>query len=183
MKRGKGTREESEAPAPTVTESQLAELKAKLAAAGREPIQPLGTVSDCPNCGGRMITTNDLDRTLAVPGFVFVVTRLPGAKCERCGSSELDGPGIAILETTAPRELLADYETSVTHSSGATLGTYFKMDLVRVLGLSGSERLLWKVVDRDKALVSVQREPHLGRVGDGRETKPVRRRRVSKAEA
>lgn len=140
-----------------------------------------------------MVTTNDLDRTLAVPGLVFVVTRLPGARCRSCGSSELDGPGISILEAIAPRELLADYETSVTHLSGTTLGTYFKMDLVRVLGLSGNERLFWKVVDRDRALVSVQRRARDDRssretttqfgTGAPRGTTPARRRRQVRIEA
>lgn len=74
-----------------------------------------------------------------------------------CESTELDAAGVAILETRVPRGVVADYETAVTHSSGSTLGTYFKRDLARVMGLSGNERLDWKVVDRDKALVRVHR--------------------------
>lgn len=183
--------EEVDKAAPVVTLAQLAELKAKLAAAGREPVLPIGTVSVCPTCGGRMLTTNDLDRTVASPGLIFVVTRLPGARCTSCGATELDAAGVTILETSAPRAVWADFETAVTHASGATLGTYFKMDLARVLRLSGAERLSWRVIDRDRALVEVRREstqPH-GYAGRRRDesreaaTHPVarreRRRRVS----
>ena len=154
----KEKKSERDLSAPVVTEGQLAELKAKLAAASREPIRQVGEVSRCVTCGGRMVTTNDLDRAVAAPGLVFVVARLPGARCSDCGSTELDGSGVAILAATAPRDIWADYETAVTHASGNTLGTYFKMDLARVLGLSGAERLFWKVLDRDRALVQVQRK-------------------------
>lgn len=106
-----------------------------------------------------MVTTNDLEETVAAPGLVFIVTRLPGARCADCGSTELDGRSIALVEASVPKEILADYETAVTHSSGSTLGTYFKMDLARVLRLTGNERLFWRVVDRDLALVQVDRSP------------------------
>lgn len=180
--------------APVVTEAQLKELKAKLAASGREPILPTGTRTACATCGGEMLSTNDLERTVATPGLVYVVTRLPGARCMTCEATELDGAGVAILETTVPRGLWADYETAVTHASGTTLGTYFKMDLVRVLGLSGVERLSWKVIDRDRALVQVERETSRLRAhpaatrgsggrGSGHSTGQVRRRRPVKAES
>jgi hypothetical protein len=120
-----------------------------------------------------MVTTNDLERAVAAPGLVYIVTRLPGAKCEKCESSELDGLGAAILARSAPRGIYADYETAVTHSSGSTLGTYFKMDLARVLNLSGNERLFWTVVDSDRALVRIERPS-----GAGLE-RPERRRTVS----
>lgn len=153
----KAVEERKHADAPEVTTAQLAELRARLLAASSEPLLPTGFESRCPNCGGKMLTTNDLEESIAAPGLVFVVTRLPGARCLDCGSVELDGRAIALRETTTPREIVADFETAVTHSSGSTLGTYFKMDLVRVLRLSGRERLLWKVVDRDHALVEVTR--------------------------
>jgi hypothetical protein len=96
-----------------------------------------------------MVTTNVLERSVATPGPVYIIARLPGARCADCQSTELDGSGLAIPEASAPRGIFADYETAVTRSSGATLATYFKMDLTRVLGLSGHERLLRKVIDRD----------------------------------
>jgi hypothetical protein len=179
---------------PVVTKEQLAELKAKLAFGRLEPALPTGTVTICPNCGGRMLTTNDLERTIATPGLVYVIARLPGARCLDCESMELDGAGVAILGSSAPREMIADYETAVTHSSGTTLGTYFKMDLARVLGLSGSERLLWKVVDRDNVLVQVNRtrksgakptgvSVQLGNVVRGKGQGPKRRRKPTKSRA
>lgn len=173
----KDTKEKPAEVAPTVTDEQLAELRARLAIAPREPVLPTGTVSECPNCGGKMVTTNDLDYTVATPGLVYVIARLPGARCVNCDSTELDGMGVAILESKAPRGLVADYETSVTHSSGTTLGTYFKVDLVRVLGLSGNERLYWKIVDRDKALVQVHRNETwlLNKSGDRGRTARVAR--------
>jgi hypothetical protein len=153
----KETKQEAPDIVPSVTKDQLAKLKAQLAAGRREPVLSTGTVTVCPNCGGRMITTNDLERAIATPGLVYVIARLPGARCEDCESVELDGSGVAILSALAPQEIIANYETTVTHSSGTTLGTYFKMDLSRVLGLLGNERLCWKVVDRDNVLVQVQR--------------------------
>ncbi len=153
----KAVEERKHADAPEVTTAQLAELRARLLSASSEPLLPTGSESRCPNCGGKMLTTNDLEESIAAPGIVFVVTRLPGARCLDCGSVELDGRAIALRETTTPREIVADFETAVTHSSGSTLGTYFKMDLVRVLRLTGRERLFWKVVDRDHALVEVTR--------------------------
>ena len=149
--------------APRVTKQQLEELSARLAALRGKPLRQPGTVSVCPDCGGRMVVTNDLERASASPGLVFIVARLPGARCENCGASQLDGSGVGVIESLVPKEIIADYETSVTHSSGTTLGTYFKMDLARVLGLSGSERLFWKVVDRDRALVRVERTNRGGR--------------------
>ncbi len=143
--------------APEVSEQQLAEIRARLPVARREPLFSPGSTSKCPNCGGRMVTTNDLERTLATPGLVYVIPRLPGARCLDCGSSELDGLGAAIVETSAPRRIVADYETDVTRPRGGTPGTYFDRDLARGMGLSGDERLCWAVVDRDTALVRIER--------------------------
>jgi hypothetical protein len=153
----KNTKSRAEQSVPNVTNEQLEQLKSKLAAAGGESLLTPGSVSDCPDCGGKMVTTNNLEETVAAPGLVFVVTRLPGARCVDCGATELDGAAVGILEATLPRGILADYETAVTHSSSKTLGTYFKMDLARVLRLTGNERLFWKVVDKDQALVRVDR--------------------------
>lgn len=137
----------------------MEQLRTNFAGALGEPLFRPGTVSVCPDCGGRMVTTNNLEETVAAPGVVFVVVRLPGARCQDCGAKQLDGAAAGMLESSLPKELHADYETAVTHSSSRTLGTYFKMDLARVLRLSGGERLFWKVVDKDRAVVSVGRDP------------------------
>jgi hypothetical protein len=142
---------------PAVSPEQIEQLRARLAMVPPEPLFPAGTVSVCSECGGRMVTTNDLEESIVVPGLVYVVTRLPGARCLDCGSSELDGAALGVLGARFSRGTVADYETAVTHASGRTLGTYFKMDLVRVMGLTGSEQLLWKVVDRDRVLVEIAR--------------------------
>jgi uncharacterized protein with PIN domain len=162
---------------PTVSSEQLIELKAKLIAGSKEPLLAAGTESTCPDCHGVMVTTNDLEATVPAPGLVFVVTRLPGARCTRCKAIELDGRAVGILESTVPKEIFADYETAVTHSSGSTLGTYFKRDLVRVLRLTGHEHLYWKVVDRDHALVEVKR------LGDRVPTSGTRSRRGIRAQS
>jgi hypothetical protein len=140
-----------------VTDDQVVELEARILAARGGPVLPAGSVTICPVCRGRMVTTNDLHRAVAAPGLVYIVTRLPGAKCENCENSELDGLWAAILAQSTPSSIRADYETAVTHSSGSTLGTYFKMDLARVLNLSGGERMFWTVVDSDKAFVRIER--------------------------
>jgi hypothetical protein len=150
-------RKRADQSAPNVTPAQIEELRTNFAGALGEPLFHPGKVSVCPDCGGRMVTTNNLAETVAAPGMVFVVVRLPGALCQDCGAKKLDGSAVGMLESSLPRELLADYETAVTHSSSKTLGTYFKMDLARVLRLTGGERLFWKVVDRDRAVVSVER--------------------------
>jgi len=132
-----------------------------------------------------MITSNDLEESIVTPGLAIVITRLPGAKCDSCGDKLLDGAAAAALESRFSSGSLADYETSVTRASGKTLGTYFKMDLVRVLGLTGNEQLFWKVVDRDRVFVEVSRNPskrgstqrtHLSRRGPTRMRRPTRRR-------
>jgi YgiT-type zinc finger domain-containing protein len=145
--------------APQISQHQIDELKSRLAAARGEPLYPVGTESVCPRCGGKMITTNDLEELIVTPGLAIIVTRLPGAKCVSCGDELIDGVAAAALYSRFSSRLLADYETSVTRASGKTLGTYFKMDLVRVLGLTGNEQLFWKVVDRDRVFVEVSRTP------------------------
>lgn len=144
---------------PSITKAQIEELRGRLASLGNEPLHPIGTQSTCPNCGGRMVTTNDLEKAIPTPGLLFVVTRLPGSRCLSCSSTLIDGSAAASVEAHAGRGLIADYETAVTRASGKTLGTYFKMDLVRVLGLKGDEQLFWKIVDRNLALVEIVRHP------------------------
>lgn len=172
----KNTKVRAKIVAPEVTEEQLAELRGRLAVAQREPLLPAGSVSKCPNCGGRMLTTNDLEEMVPTPGLVYVIARLPGARCVDCKSTELDAAGVAILESAAPRGIVADYETTVSHSSGTSLGTYFKMDLARVMGLSGDERLLWKVVDRDKAFVQIARKERRIHTGNKAQLSRIRTR-------
>ena len=143
--------------APMITHEQLSTLRRRLRSHDRSPLLPSGTVSECGVCGGSMRTTNNLQKAVATPGVVYVVTRLPGAQCERCGAVEYDAGALAAVQEQLPREIQADYETSVTVAGGKTLGTYFKRDLARVLALSGQEALFWKVLDRDRAVVEVRR--------------------------
>lgn len=143
--------------APQISQHQIDELKSRLAASSGEPLFAPGTETVCPNCGGRMITSNNVEESLVTPGLLILITRLPGAKCASCGEALIDGAAAATLQSRFSSGIVADYETSVTRASGKTLGTYFKMDLVRVLGLTGNEQLFWKVVDRDRVLVEVSR--------------------------
>jgi hypothetical protein len=118
-----------------------------------------------------MVTTNNLKKTVATPLGLVVLARLPGAECSKCGALEYDAAALGIIMRHSDSEVVADYETKVTKASGRTLGTYFKADLSRVLRLTGKEHLVWKVIDRDHALVEIQRSQR------GR-PKARRRRRV-----
>jgi len=121
-----------------------------------------------------MLTTNNLERIVATPQGLTVITRLPGAECIQCGAIQYD-PGAArlILEHSAS-EIVADYETKVTRASGRTLGVYLKADLARVLNLHGKEKMAWKVLDRNHALVEIDR-------GDPSGPDAPRRRRRTEA--
>ena len=142
---------------PRISEEQLERTRRQILAASREPLLPAGTVTVCPVCKGEMVTTNNLRRIIASPMGLIVLTRLPGAECVRCRAKAFDGAALAMTLEQSASEIIADYETKVTRASGSTLGTYFKADLTRVLRLSGKERLRWKVLDEDKALVEVER--------------------------
>ncbi len=103
-----------------------------------------------------MVATNNLHETIATPFGARVVTRLPGAECTYCGTKELDAGGAAILAEFETNEIVADYETTVT-TVGPMLATYLKGDLRRVFELKGREKLRWKIIDRDHAVVEVER--------------------------
>jgi hypothetical protein len=102
--------------APPIPQHQIDELKSRLAAAGGEPLFPAGVESVCPRCGGRMITSNDLEESNVTPGLAIVMIRLPGAKCASCGDRLIDGATAAAIESRFSSGLLADYETSVTRA-------------------------------------------------------------------
>lgn len=154
--------DEIEAPDPSdvpeVTQEQVRDLQGRLLEAPREPLLPEGEVTDCPICDGDMVTTNNLKKAIPTPHGLTVVTRLPGARCTQCDASQFDPAAIALILEHSDAEILADYETTVTKASGSSLGTYFKKDLTRVLGLDGSEHLLWTVLDKDHALVEIERD-------------------------
>ncbi len=151
-------REKEKVPdAPKVTKEQIAELKQRLVAVRHEPLQPSGAKARCPECGGEAVATNDLRWVTATPGTVFVIMQLPGTRCSSCGSVGFDAAALLAAEAEVPNRILADYETAVTRTSGKTMGTYLKMDLARVLNLKGRERMFWKVLDNDRALVEIRR--------------------------
>lgn len=143
---------------PEVSEEQVRDLQARLLETEREPLLPEGEITQCPICGGEMVTTNDLKKAIPTPMGLTVVTRLPGARCTRCDASQYDPAAVALILEHSAEEIIADYETSVTQASGQSLGTYFKKDLSRVLGLEGTEHLRWTVLDKDHALVEIDRE-------------------------
>lgn len=123
------------------------------------PLREPGTVTECPRCQGPMVTTNDLEKRIPTPRGLIVLTRLPGARCGRCAATQFDAAALGIIQRHAADQVVADYETSVTKTSGSTLGTYFRSDLRRVLQLTGHERLRWTVLDHDHVLVEVERDP------------------------
>lgn len=140
-----------------ITQAQLDRLKALVLGQSKEPVLPKGTISKCPDCGGEMVTTNDLEKVIPTPNGVLVLTRLPGAKCTTCGALAYDPGAVSIILQHSSMEIVADYETKVTKASGQTLGTYFKSDLTRVLALKGKERLVWKVLNRNHVLIEIDR--------------------------
>lgn len=142
---------------PEITQEQVRELQAHLLETEREPLLPDDEATSCPVCGGDMITTNNLKKAIPTPSGLTVVTRLPGARCAQCTTRQYDPAAIALILEHSDEEIIADYETSVTHASGKTLGTYFKKDLSRVLSLTGKEHLRWTVLDKDHALVEIER--------------------------
>lgn len=143
---------------PEITEAQMRRLQAELLGTEREGLLPEGEVTECPVCGGEMESTEDLEKTIPTPRGLTVVTRLSGARCTQCKTRQFDPAAIALIMKHSSQEIVADYETSVTKASGNTLGTYFKKDLSRVLGLTGDEHLRWTVLDEDRALVEIHRE-------------------------
>ena len=143
--------------APVISNAQLEELRTKLLAAPKTPLFPVGTETQCQACGGKMITTNDLEKAVPTPVALFIISNLPGARCLSCEAVAYDPAALAIIEAHSAHEVIADYETSVTTAGGKTLGTYFKADLARVLMLKGKEHLRWKVLGRNRVLVEVER--------------------------
>lgn len=142
---------------PKGTLEDMEESRRAFLSAPREPLFPTGTVTQCQECGGEsMVTTNNLQVTIPTPMGVKVVTRLTGARCDICGTMELDPGAVATLEEHRADEIIADYETSVT-TVGPMLATYLKGDLRRVFNLKGKERLRWKVIDRNHAVVEIER--------------------------
>lgn len=142
---------------PVLTKDQLEQAKKLVLASSREPLLPAGTLTTCQICRGEMFTTNNLKHLIATPAGMVILSRLPGAQCIRCGTKQYDPAALAAILEQSDQEIVADYETRVTRASGSTLGTYFKADLTRVLHLSGKERLRWKILDGNNALVEVER--------------------------
>ena len=140
-----------------VTQEEMEKVRGLIRTGPREPLRKTGTVEKCPECKGRLVTTNDLVRTMVVPGGILRITRLPGARCSDCGVEFYDAAAVTLVEDARQNEIIADYETKVTRAAGKMLGTYFRADLVRVLGLKGKEILKWKVVGRNRAVVDVER--------------------------
>lgn len=143
---------------PEITEEEVKSLQARALETEREPLLDEGQVTQCPVCDGPMVTTNDLKKAIPTPRGLTLVTRLPGARCAQCNASQLDPAALALILEHSGEEIISDYETTVTQASGQALGTYFRKDLTRVLGLTGREHLRWTVLDKDHALVEIQRE-------------------------
>lgn len=142
---------------PSISAEQIRATARRLGGAAREPLLAPGTVTKCHLCGGNVVTTNNLRKSIPTPQGLIVLLRLPGAECSACKAQSFDASAIATISEYSGLEVIADYETSVTRASGRTLGTYFKADLTRVLNLSGKESLRWVVLDRDHAYVEVER--------------------------
>lgn len=142
---------------PTITEEQLEQMRRKMLRASRKPLLPTGTVTRCVTCKGDMVTTNDLRKVIPTPAGLLVITRLSGAECSSCGTKQFDAAALALILEHSGQEIVGDYETTVSRTSGRMIGTNFKGDLPRVLALKGHERLRWKILDRDHALVKVER--------------------------
>jgi hypothetical protein len=143
--------------APQITDVQRERLRALVLARGKEPLLPTGSITECQQCKGEMLTTNDLEKLVPTPRGLIVVTRLPGASCLRCGAVQYDSSALRLILEHSGSEITADYHTTVTRASGKTLGVYLKADLARVMNLQGAEKMAWKVLDRDHALVEIER--------------------------
>ncbi len=159
---------------PQISKGQLEQLRANVLARSKEPLFATGTVTKCQHCQGEMLTTNNLEKVVPTPQGLTIITRLPGAECIQCGTIQYDPAAARLILEHSASEIIADYETKVTRASGKTLGVYLKADLARVLDLHGKEKMAWKVLDRNHALVAIDR-------GDPRWPDTPKRRRPVKA--
>ncbi|HEX9815446.1 MAG TPA: hypothetical protein VGB18_00580 [Candidatus Thermoplasmatota archaeon] len=167
--------------APQISEAQRERLRAAVLANAKEPLFLAGTVTRCQQCNGDMVTTNDLERLVPTPRGLVVITRLPGAQCTRCDAVQFDAGALRLILQHSRSEIAADYETKVTRASGKTLGVYLKADLARVMNLRGKEKMAWKVLDRNHALVEIERgTPSFG---EPPATEPSKRRRRAPRES
>lgn len=146
---------------PEISEEQLLEARAIMAAAGRgaEPLFPTGHVSTCPTCSrNTMVTTNAVIHRAAAPHGLVVIANLPGAECTTCRTQELDAQAAAIVDQIlAGQRIHGDYQTRVS-KSGNVPAILVKEDLRRVLDIRGGETLSWRIIDQDHAYVEVQRD-------------------------
>jgi YgiT-type zinc finger domain-containing protein len=139
-----------------ITRKQMDRTRKRLKQA-RDPMLAEGTTTDCAVCGNAtMVTTNRIVQRAATPMGLVIIPRLPGAQCTTCGAVELDAAALAIIQENLPNEIKADYVTTVS-KSGKVPAILVKEDLRRVLNLTGSERMSWKVIDSDHAYVEVLR--------------------------
>ena len=82
---------------PTITPGKIGQLGARIGQAPRTPLRPVGSVSKCHECGGRMVTTNMLTHEVPTPRGLVILTRLPGGECETCHSRQYDSAALAII--------------------------------------------------------------------------------------
>lgn len=143
---------------PRVSKKSLEATKKRILEAPQEPLLPTGHTGPCPVCNDSdsMVTTNNLTHTVATPGGLRQITRLPGAECRICGAKELDPGALAIIEENKGSSIWADYETRVS-KSGKVPAILVKEDLRRVLGVEAGDSVSWKIIDRDHAYVEIHR--------------------------
>lgn len=119
---------------------------------------PLGSVSDCPNCGAhRFVGRDDLSTEGPRPGGVLIFRHLRGARCEACQAQALEPADLVDLEAEAGVGVVADYEAKVSNIGSGTVGTYWPKDVVRVLGLGPNKKAFITVLDRDTVLIKFRR--------------------------
>ncbi len=141
---------------------------------------PLGSVTECPNCGKRaFVGRDDLSHEVAKRDGLVVFRHLHGGRCESCGVQSLEGEDLVAVEHESGVELVADYEAKVSNIGSGTIGTYWPRDVVRVMRLGPDRRLFIKVIDADTALVKVDRRRKRVDEGTSRRRGPRRRGRPS----
>ncbi len=94
-------RDENDTPDPAdvpgITGGQIRDLQARIRVTTREPLLPEGELTQCAICGGEMVTTNNLQKSISTPHGLTVITRLPGAHCTRCSAAQFDAAATALI--------------------------------------------------------------------------------------
>ena len=140
---------------PEMMEKTAIEIAKRRAGKTESPVKNVKNIV-CPSCeNAAMDYADDLVFDITLAGERIVIPNLSGIRCGKCADVSFDAKSTKIIEKYVAGKSTGGYEASISNVGGGKTGMYFPKDIVRIMDIKKSDKVIMTPLSNHKMIVEL----------------------------